>query len=560
MSIKRGVSKTTLLVFALLVIAALSTGYVFADNATTVINKMSDELDTNFGKIQELNITTSTNSSIIIPFNATVNQTIDEAANEVTIIEGNATTNETDTTNNTTNNTSNDNNNTEQLLPVFDVYGKGQGENQPDDVNDNNLDTRWSRNDPKGKTNVITFVTNDTFTITKVGVAFYKGNERTSTIDIHDRGGAGKFFISSGKTLDLQNFTLAQPITTDRLQITGYGNSVNDWNSLTEVKLYGLTNGTIVIPPPPPPPPQCGPNEHLENGACVPNEPDNPPPPPPRDGDNDGIPDVSDNCPDVANPNQRDSDNDGKGDACDSVTPPPQPSPTKTKIDAYGDLDCSKSFHDKVKADNPLYVIHLGDLCYKDNLDGYKSLHADMKATGQLQCTIGNHDSSEDGSSTITRQALEYCKDHWFIVTANGTTLLIGLNTNGDRAENEDFAIDLVTDSETMDGIKNVILMSHKPAHTAPSHHSAESGTKTLYANIVKEIPSDVDVYELAAHNHISAKSKDGKYFIAGGGGRSPYECNASTTWDCVTGKDGYLQILIDNKSGALSSKFIFVN
>ncbi|HEX5035228.1 MAG TPA: DUF11 domain-containing protein [bacterium] len=35
------------------------------------------------------------------------------------------------------------------------------------------------------------------------------------------------------------------------------------------------------------------------------------------DGDDDGVPDTSDNCPDVANPSQADADADGLGDACD---------------------------------------------------------------------------------------------------------------------------------------------------------------------------------------------------------------------------------------------------
>lgn len=48
------------------------------------------------------------------------------------------------------------------------------------------------------------------------------------------------------------------------------------------------------------------------------------PTPGPEDGDADGIPDLGDNCPDRANPEQVDSDEDGTGDACDddfAVTP-----------------------------------------------------------------------------------------------------------------------------------------------------------------------------------------------------------------------------------------------
>ncbi|MCP5417272.1 MAG: thrombospondin type 3 repeat-containing protein [Chromatiaceae bacterium] len=38
----------------------------------------------------------------------------------------------------------------------------------------------------------------------------------------------------------------------------------------------------------------------------------------PIDGDNDGIPDASDNCPTVSNADQKDTDNDDQGDACDT--------------------------------------------------------------------------------------------------------------------------------------------------------------------------------------------------------------------------------------------------
>lgn len=40
--------------------------------------------------------------------------------------------------------------------------------------------------------------------------------------------------------------------------------------------------------------------------------------PPLPDGDNDGIPDADDNCPNVSNSSQQDCDGDGIGNACDS--------------------------------------------------------------------------------------------------------------------------------------------------------------------------------------------------------------------------------------------------
>ena len=47
-------------------------------------------------------------------------------------------------------------------------------------------------------------------------------------------------------------------------------------------------------------------------------------PTPERDIDDDGVPDVRDNCPAVSNASQADGDGDGAGDACDSPPPPQQ--------------------------------------------------------------------------------------------------------------------------------------------------------------------------------------------------------------------------------------------
>jgi hypothetical protein len=58
-----------------------------------------------------------------------------------------------------------------------------------------------------------------------------------------------------------------------------------------------------------------------------------PPDPPPADGDGDGVPDSSDNCPNVSNSGQADSDGDGLGDACDTVSPPPSGNVTLREVD-----------------------------------------------------------------------------------------------------------------------------------------------------------------------------------------------------------------------------------
>lgn len=51
--------------------------------------------------------------------------------------------------------------------------------------------------------------------------------------------------------------------------------------------------------------------------------------PPAPDSDGDGIPDNSDNCPQLSNPDQRDEDHDGVGRACDPSDNPPPPPPMR---------------------------------------------------------------------------------------------------------------------------------------------------------------------------------------------------------------------------------------
>lgn len=56
------------------------------------------------------------------------------------------------------------------------------------------------------------------------------------------------------------------------------------------------------------------------------------------DQDGDGIPDVSDNCPTVYNPDQADTDLDGVGDVCDNCPNNPNPNQEDTDGDGVGDI------------------------------------------------------------------------------------------------------------------------------------------------------------------------------------------------------------------------------
>lgn len=57
-----------------------------------------------------------------------------------------------------------------------------------------------------------------------------------------------------------------------------------------------------------------------------------------RDGDDDGVVDSADNCPDTFNPQQEDTDGDGVGDACDNCASTPNPLQEDADLDGVGDV------------------------------------------------------------------------------------------------------------------------------------------------------------------------------------------------------------------------------
>jgi predicted phosphodiesterase len=149
-----------------------------------------------------------------------------------------------------------------------------------------------------------------------------------------------------------------------------------------------------------------------------------------------------------------------------------------TVINAVGDIDCSNHLDNQIKKDNPDILIVLGDLCYKSDLRVFNATYGHFKEDNKLARLIGNHDSKEDGSSKLLNKARNYCGDHWYRKIANDTTLLIRLNTNGDTKLQAKCGQSLVTNGTFIKGIKNVMLMIHKPAHTPPkSHHAVRNST-----------------------------------------------------------------------------------
>ena len=229
------------------------------------------------------------------------------------------------------------------------------------------------------------------------------------------------------------------------------------------------------------------------------------------------------------------------------VTPPPVIPAAGFKVCMVGDFKDSKVF-DAMKTHGCNYRIAIGDMGYNKNLDLLKSIAPD-------KCVIGNHDSAEDESAAIEKEALAYCGDSWW-TKFGSTTLLLGFNTNGDSAKQLNAAKSLLT-PQFMQGLKNVIVVSHKGGHVfVNAHHPAEA--KAFYTELEKLIPqSSIQLYEISGHNHNSASADANGWYIAGSGGRSFYQCGLDTDWTFCNNKTvAYLQATIPD-SNMIAFNFI---
>jgi predicted phosphodiesterase len=227
--------------------------------------------------------------------------------------------------------------------------------------------------------------------------------------------------------------------------------------------------------------------------------------------------------------------------------PPPTPSGNISKVCLVGDLSGS-TVPNLMKANGCDLKIGLGDLGYQSDLSYFKGLKFD-------KCVVGNHDATEDGSSAIYKEALAYCGDHWSLKIVNGTTLILGFNTNGDITTQVQSAKTAISQNPQ---VQNIILVSHKGGHVPPnSHHPAEAST--LYKQLEPLIPSSIKLYEIFGHNHVSSAAPSKNWYQAGAGGKSFYSCGTDdVVWTYCDNKSlQYLELTISNSDGATAAKFI---
>lgn len=111
--------------------------------------------------------------------------------------------------------------------------------NIPNNVLDKDFDTRWSA---QGDGEYIQFCfDNDSIPLSGLQIAFFNGDQRSSTFDILTSTDGENWITlqsnvnSTGATLELEDFPFSEVVWAKKLRIVGRGNSVNDWNSYTEV-------------------------------------------------------------------------------------------------------------------------------------------------------------------------------------------------------------------------------------------------------------------------------------------------------------------------------------
>ena len=127
--------------------------------------------------------------------------------------------------------------------------------NVPGGAVDNNLSTRWSAN---GDGQWLQLDLGTARTVAYVRAAFYNGNLRQSRFDLQVATTAGVWTTvwsgsSSGTTTSEQTFDFAD-VSARYVRYLGHGNSVNLWNSVTEISIFGPSTTPRVTPTPTPTP------------------------------------------------------------------------------------------------------------------------------------------------------------------------------------------------------------------------------------------------------------------------------------------------------------------
>lgn len=127
-----------------------------------------------------------------------------------------------------------------QDLAVRAVTASGSDDNGPANTRDGDFGTRWSA---EGDGEWIRYDLGDSHQLDHVDVAWYRGTERTASYDLQVSPDGSSWQTvtsgeSSGDTTDFESYDVAGA-EGRYVRIVGHGNSDNEWNSITEVKVFG---------------------------------------------------------------------------------------------------------------------------------------------------------------------------------------------------------------------------------------------------------------------------------------------------------------------------------
>ena len=117
------------------------------------------------------------------------------------------------------------------------VKTKSDDGNVAQNTLDGDLETRWSA---QGEGQWIQYDLIKPKILNAVSLAWHLGNTRTYSFDIktsdHPMGPWATVYSgsSSGTTLQLEEYIFA-PVSTRFIRVTGYGNSKDSWNGITEI-------------------------------------------------------------------------------------------------------------------------------------------------------------------------------------------------------------------------------------------------------------------------------------------------------------------------------------
>ncbi len=120
--------------------------------------------------------------------------------------------------------------------------------NVPENTLDGNLGTRWSAN---GDGEWIAYDLGSLQTVSKVYIAWHRGDKRTSPFEVEvSADGINWTGVysgqNSGTTIDLEEHDFTN-LTGRFVRIVCHGNSINAWNSISEVEIHGFAAAPSVI-------------------------------------------------------------------------------------------------------------------------------------------------------------------------------------------------------------------------------------------------------------------------------------------------------------------------